>query len=228
MENSRVQRTAKWCVRKVNYRSHLVWRFRSVTVRVIFILTIKKGEGKGSPMTHKGRRGAAGFYARHFSLNPTFDGGAYLLSIPSLPSPPPRRATTKYGLVESRMPPRIEPGLPDSKSGVLTTTRSGTKIIMKYSVLKKCQRCGVKCTDDEWNKIWVSVDLLKNIQRLRWMQTNNTRHKTSILNENDSQKTRSSFGSNPWWILEYRIWIHAMSTKFDTISGRIRCMAKLK
>ena len=38
-------------------------------------------KGKGSPITSKGRRRAAGFYAHHFSVSHYFDGGAYLLSV---------------------------------------------------------------------------------------------------------------------------------------------------
>ena len=45
------------------------------------ILTIFRLQNKkGSPITCKGRRGVAGFYARHFSVSPAFDGGACLLS----------------------------------------------------------------------------------------------------------------------------------------------------
>ena len=38
-------------------------------------------KGRGSPITSKGRRGVAGFYARHFSVSRHCDRGAYLLSV---------------------------------------------------------------------------------------------------------------------------------------------------
>ena len=44
-------------------------------------------KGKGGPITCKGSRWVAGFYAYHFSVSPAFDGGAYLLSVVALPSP---------------------------------------------------------------------------------------------------------------------------------------------
>ena len=43
---------------------------------------------KGGPITRKGRRGITGFYANHFLMCRAVDGGAYLLSVPALPSPP--------------------------------------------------------------------------------------------------------------------------------------------
>ena len=45
-------------------------------------------ERKGCRITCKIRRIYAGFYARNFSVNQLQDGGAYLLSVAALPSPP--------------------------------------------------------------------------------------------------------------------------------------------
>ena len=46
---------------------------------------------KGGPITTKGRRGVADFYAHHFSVSTILcDGGAYLLSIAALPLPSPK------------------------------------------------------------------------------------------------------------------------------------------
>ena len=45
-------------------------------------------EGKGSAIISKGRRGVAGFHARHFAVSRHCDGGAYLLSVTVLSFPP--------------------------------------------------------------------------------------------------------------------------------------------
>ena len=47
-----------------------------------------------SLITHKGRRGVAGFYARHFSVSWHCNGGAYLLSV--LPSPAPQKGSYSF------------------------------------------------------------------------------------------------------------------------------------
>ena len=77
-------------------------------------------KGKGSPITCKGCRGVACIYACHFSVSPAFDGGAYLLSVAALPSPPP----VLYNC--SIVDPGNELVLPDCESGVFATTLIGT------------------------------------------------------------------------------------------------------
>ena len=53
-------------------------------------------KGKRSPITHKGRREVAGSYACHFSVSRHCDGGAYLLSVAILPSPPQRYDSNSF------------------------------------------------------------------------------------------------------------------------------------
>ena len=57
------------------------------------------------------------FYTRHFSVSPTFDGGAYLLSVVALSSPPSTEGSCQLRLGWSSDAPGIEPGLPDCASG---------------------------------------------------------------------------------------------------------------
>ena len=49
-------------------------------------------KGNSSPITTKGRREVAGFYARYVHESRDCDGGAYLLSLAVLSAPPRRSA----------------------------------------------------------------------------------------------------------------------------------------
>ena len=62
------------------------------------VCCFKKGEG--SPISWKGRRAVAGFYARPFSVSWAFDGGAYLLTVASLVPPPNKESSfqLQFGL----------------------------------------------------------------------------------------------------------------------------------
>ena len=54
-------------------------------------------KGKSCPITTKGRRRVAGFYAHHFSVSTAlYDGDAYLLSVACLPSPPPKEGSYSF------------------------------------------------------------------------------------------------------------------------------------
>ena len=57
------------------------------------LLNLRTGAGERSPITCKGRKGVAAFYARHFSVSPAFDGGTYLLPVAALLTPPSKEGS---------------------------------------------------------------------------------------------------------------------------------------